>query len=194
MVCSPCRLASRERVDVVIVTRDRAGDLLTTLDYLQRLPERPRVAGSRSGAASRGDHPQRALVGVARAFGAGSGATYVGGFSRGFHMIAASGRGFSLRSRACRGFFSSGVGSPRQSRRTSNCCRSEPAVIPSETRNPWRPGRGPPSIKDGREDGCLGSNGYVGSFVVPLFLPNAAGRDVIRCIRQIRCIRLPLSS
>jgi GT2 family glycosyltransferase len=37
------RASDRERVDVVIVTRNRAGDLLTTLDHLRRLPERPRV-------------------------------------------------------------------------------------------------------------------------------------------------------
>ena len=40
---SPLSASDGERVDVVIVTRNRARDLLRTLDHLQRLPERPRV-------------------------------------------------------------------------------------------------------------------------------------------------------
>jgi GT2 family glycosyltransferase len=56
------------RVDVVIVTRNRASSLLTTLDHLHRLPERPRVIvvdnGSTDGTCAlvAANHPRVELV------------------------------------------------------------------------------------------------------------------------------------
>jgi N-acetylglucosaminyl-diphospho-decaprenol L-rhamnosyltransferase len=65
-----------ERVDVVIVTRNRGSDLLTTLDHLRRLPEEPRVIVVDNGSTDatcalvRAQHPDVDLVALRENAGA----------------------------------------------------------------------------------------------------------------------------